>query len=166
MDEALTVERQMLSPAANSNGYKAEAQQKDARIAELEKELAALKEQLAAAKEAQPAAKDETAETGTVDSARWRASTAAVCQAVIEVVRSGRTDWVKGASNGTDRDSAGDETFTALASRKYTGSISVMQEAENAAWQVLSDNNLTWKGGRKPSKQNSVNPTIAEGEGL
>ncbi|MDL2279241.1 hypothetical protein LJC15_01075, partial [Desulfovibrio sp. OttesenSCG-928-G11] len=116
--------------------------------------------------EAQPAAKDEAAGASTVDSARWRASTAAVCQAIIEVVRSGRTDWVKEANNGTDRDSAGDETFTALASRKYKGAISVMQEAENAAWQVLSDNNLTWKGGRKPSKQNSVNPTVVEGEGL
>ncbi|MDL2317127.1 hypothetical protein LJC59_08660 [Desulfovibrio sp. OttesenSCG-928-A18] len=140
--------------------------EKDARIAELGKELAALKEQLASAQETQPAAKDNTAEIGSVDSGRWAASTAAACRAIIEVCRSGRTDWVSGQNSAGTKDRAGDETFNALLSRMNEGRHPVLTQAERAAWSALSKAGLTWTGGRKPSKQNPGNPTFVEGEGV
>lgn len=114
--------------------------EKDASFVETAKELAELKSNIVATKE-EPATNP-----------RWEASTATVCKSVLEVFRSGRTDWTQGG-NGELTDSAGDDTFHAVVMRLHPkDEMGVMTQAERAAWRALSDSGYTWPGGRKPKK--------------
>jgi hypothetical protein len=71
---------------------------------------------------------------------------------MIEVCRSGRTDWTKEANEKANTaDSSGNENFFALLARLH-GKGSVLTQAERAAWKVLSDNGFAWGVGRKPKE--------------
>ena len=119
-------------------------EEKDSLVDAYEKELAELKGQLASMGDVP---KEEPA-----TSSRWLESTESVCRAVIEVCKSGRTNWVKGSDKGGTTDIAGDELFSALVARLHTGKESVHTQAERAAWKAIADAGYTHSTGRKPAK--------------
>ena len=114
---------------------------KDARIAELE---------VGPTDVPSPATENSVpAEGGTT---RWQSSVEAVCKAIIEVCRSGRTDWVSGQHAAETTDSTGQETFNALLTRMYDGERAVMAQAERAAWRVLAGSGFKRGAGRPSNK--------------
>lgn len=90
---------------------------------------------------------------GQTVSKRWMASLSTVCRAVVEVCRSGRTDWVSGFESAGPTDSGGKETFTTLVAKLHPeGEQPVHSQAERAAWGVLAKMGYTWGAGPKPQK--------------